>query len=56
MYLWTCCLFAERKASGWTNGALSAAHAQQLSLSGNVLDVVTYLNRLHLFNRGITAK
>ena len=56
MHLWTCCLFAERKASGWTNCALSAAHAQQLSLSDNVFDVVTYLNRLHLFNRGITVK
>jgi len=29
---------------------------QQNSLSDNVFDVVTYLNRLHLFNRGITVK
>ena len=56
MHLWTCCLFAERKASGSTNCALSAAHAQQLSLFDNVFDVVAYLNRLHLFNRGITVK
>jgi len=56
MHLWTCCLFAERKASGRTNCSLSAAYAQQLPLSDNVFDVVTYLKRLHLLNRGITVK
>jgi hypothetical protein len=54
MHLWKCCLFVERKASGRTNCSLSAAHAQQLSLSDNVFDVVTYLNRPH-FNQGITV-
>jgi len=51
MHLWTCCLLAERKASGRTGCALSAAYAQQPSLSDNVFDVVTYLNRLHSFKR-----
>ena len=55
MHLWTCCLL-RRKASGRTNGALSAAYAQQLPLSDRVFDVVTSLNHLHLFNRGITVK
>jgi hypothetical protein len=43
-------------ASGQTNCALSAAYAQQRSLSDNVSDVVAYLNRLHLFNWGIAVK